>query len=160
MNRCNRTRTRFQHGFLSLTLGLLCGLAQAQAQPGAPVQNEAAAGGRNFPIGALRGRMAVVNAPDIMLDGRPDRLSPGARIHSPQHMLLMPASITGQEFAINYTRDAAGLVREVWILTALEAATARASADAPAFGFWPFAAGNPPRDDGKTPYHMLPGYGQ
>lgn len=137
--------------------------ADAAAQTAAPVpqtQNEAALGGRNFPVGTLRGRLQVVNWPDIRLDGQPDRLSPGARILSADHMLVMPAAITGQDLLVNYTRDAAGLVREVWILTPGEARAERASVERPLLNFWPFAASSGPRDDGRTPFEQLPKYGQ
>jgi hypothetical protein len=130
--------------------------AGAQAQ----TQNEAAAGGRNFPLGTLRGSFMVVNAPEIRLDGQPERLSPGARIRSAQNMLVMPAAITGQNLLVNYTRDAAGLVREVWILTPEEAQAKRESAEKPLFNFWPFVADTGPRDDGKTPFDQLPRHGQ
>lgn len=134
--------------------------AQAQAVPVPQTQNEAAAGGRNFPIGTLRGKFIVLNTPEILLDGQNDRLSPGARIRSPQHMLMMPAAITGQNLLVNYTRDAAGLVREVWILTPQEAVAERESAEKPLLNFWPFVANRGPRDDGNTPFDQLPKYGE
>ncbi|MEO7241697.1 MAG: hypothetical protein ABIW85_02200 [Variovorax sp.] len=146
-----------------LTLALVCaaGLGRhAQAQGVAPTQNEAALGGRNFPVGTLRGRMIVLEAPNIELDGQPDRLSPGARIRSPQQMMLTPAALIGQKLLVNYTRDAAGMVREVWILTPEETRAKRASNEKPLFNFWPFVANTGPRDDGKTPFNQLPRYGQ
>ena len=126
----------------------------------APVQNEAAAGGRNFPEGTLRGQFMVVAAPEIVLDGRPDRLSPGARIRSAENMVVTTGAITGQNLLVNYTRDPAGLVREVWILTPTEASVARASVERPFLNFWPFVAASQPRDDGKTPFDQLPKFGE
>lgn len=123
-------------------------------------QNEAANGGRNFPVGTLRGQFMVVNSPEIVLDGKSERLSPGARIMGINRMLVMPAAITGQNLLVNYTRDAAGLVREVWILTPEEAQAKRASAEKPLLNFWPFVANSGPRDDGKTPFDQLPKYGE
>lgn len=134
--------------------------AAAQDAPPTQTQNEAANGGRNFPIGTLRGKFMVVNPPEILLDGQPERLAPGARIRSAQRMLTMPASITGQNLLVNYTRDASGLVSEVWILTPEEAQAKRASADRPMFNFWPFVANSGPRDDGKTPFDQLPKFGE
>ena len=130
-------------------------LASAQLLDPSATQNEAANGGRNFPPGTLRGSFMVVNSPEIQLDGQPERLSPGARIRSADRMLVMPASITGQKLLVNYTRDAAGLVREVWILTPEEASAKRASAEKPWLNFWPFVADSGPRDDGKTPFDQL-----
>ena len=98
----------------------------------------------------------VVNSPEIQLDGQAERLAPGARIRSAQRMLVMPASITGQNLLVNYTRDAAGLVREVWILTPEEAQAKRETAEKPLLNFWPFVANSGPRDDGKTPFDQLP----
>jgi hypothetical protein len=134
--------------------------AAAQDAPFALQQNEAEAGGRTFPAGTLRGSFMVLNAPDIQLDGQPARLSPGARIRSAQRMLTAPASLTGQNLLVNYTRDGMGLVNEVWILTPEEAQAKRASAERPLFNFWPFVANSAPRDDGKTPFDQLPKYGE
>jgi hypothetical protein len=159
MNTMNRCITPW-NALILIALGALSAPAWAQDAPVAPTQNEAAAGGRNFPASTLRGRFMVVNAPEIQLDGQPERLSPGARIRSAQHMLVMPASITGQNLLVNYTRDAAGLVREVWILTPEEAQAKRQTAEKPLLNFWPFVAGAGPRDDGKTPFDQLPRYGQ
>ena len=156
MNRCITP----WNALILVALGALSMPAFAQDAPVPQTQNEAAAGGRNFPIGTLRGRFMVVNSPEIQLDGQPERLSPGARIRSAQHMLVMPAAITGQNLLVNYTRDAAGLVREVWILTPEEAQAKRESAEKPFLNFWPFVADTGPRDDGKTPFDQLPRYGQ
>ncbi len=123
-------------------------------------QNEAANGGRNLPVGTLRGQFMVVNSPEIVLDGKSERLSPGARIMAANRMLVMPAAITGQNLLVNYTRDAAGMVREVWILTPEEAQAKRASAEKPLLNFWPFVANSGPRDDGKTPFDQLPKFGE
>lgn len=163
MNRCEHGAS-FRHLIALCTLvagaaALFASDARAQAVPVPQTQNEAAAGGRNFPVGTLRGKLVVTNAPDITLDGQVDRLSPGARIRSPQHMLVMPAAITGQSLVVNYTRDAAGLVREVWILTPDEARAKRASVEKPLLNFWPFVANSAPRDLSNTPFDQLPKYG-
>ena len=179
MNRCHiptqapatiaslRRRAGFASGLLLAGALLAPAAAQAQiqtevqAQEG-PVstQNEAANGGRNFPVGTLRGKFTLLDAPLIRLDGQPDRLSPGARIRSAQNMLVTPASIIGQNLLVNYTRDAAGLVREVWVLTPEEARAERASNERPLLNFWPFVDATGPRDDGRTPFNELPKYGQ
>lgn len=164
MNRCPLLLARLLPITLAALIGaagvLVSGHAAAQLLDPSATQNEAANGGRNFPQGTLRGRFMVVNSPEILLDGQPERLSPGARIRSAERMLVMPAAITGQNLLVNYTRDAAGLVHEVWILTPDEARAKRASADKPFFNFWPFVADSGPRDDGKTPFDQLPKYGQ
>ncbi len=133
---------------------------RAQDLAGTSLQNEALLGGRNFPAGTLRGKFKVIAWPEIEIDGQGERMAPGGRIQSAQRMLVAPASITGQKLLVNYRRDAAGLVREVWVLSEDEARADRDSADRPFFNFWPFVANRGPRDDGKTPYDQLPKYGQ
>lgn len=141
--------------------------AQAQAQAMADVSfaasgvsSEAAFGGRNFPIDALRGRLRVIDAPVIRLDGREDRLSPGVRIRDARNLLVVSTAITGQDLWVNYTRDASGLVGEVWVLNADEARAPRAAAARPLLDFWPFASSPGARDDGRTPFADLPRYEQ
>ncbi|MDR6859398.1 hypothetical protein [Variovorax guangxiensis] len=154
MNRCTPPWSAL------IWVALCAVLAPAAAQEPVQTQNEAALGGRNFPIGTLRGRFMVVNSPEIQLDGQPERLSPGARIRSAQQMLVMPANLAGQNLLVNYRRDPAGMVSEVWILTPEEAQAKRESAEKPFLNFWPFVADTGPRDDGKTPFDQLPRYGQ
>lgn len=121
--------------------GLFPLTASAQDEvPRPQTQNESLVGGRTFPIGTLRGKFMVTNAPDVELDGKPDRLGAGARIRSGQNMLVMPGAIVGQKYLVNYTRDAAGLLREVWILTPDEATASRESLDKPLLSIWPFTS--------------------
>jgi hypothetical protein len=54
------------------------------------------------------------------MDGKPDRLSPGARIRDLNNMLVLSGGLVGKTIPVVYRRDAAGLVHEVWILTADE----------------------------------------
>ena len=145
MNRC-KTSTK------TLTFIALCAaiagaagffplMASAQDEvPRPQTQNESLVGGRNFPIGTLRGKFMVTSAPDVELDGKADRLGAGARIRSEQNMLVMPGAIIGQRFLVNYTRDAAGLLREVWILTRDEASASRESLNKPFLNVWPFVS--------------------
>ena len=72
---------------------------------------------REAPKDVRPGRLVVTAAPEITLDGKPDRLSPGSRIRNLNNLLVMSASITGQDIPVVYRRDAAGLVHEVWVLT-------------------------------------------
>ncbi len=171
MNRCNDVVRRFAlpaplrptapacrlvcalafAGLLGSTLPVQ---AQIQAQTEAAAlartatQNEAAAGGRTFPVGTVRGRLMVIDGPDVQLDDKPDRMAPGVRIRSAQNMQVTPASLAGQLLIVNYTRDVSNLVSRVWVLTEAEAATARISAEKPFLNFWPFvrSAGT---DDGS-----------
>ena len=77
---------------------------------------------RNFPATALRGTIEVVNPPEVALNGRAARLGAGARIFGQDNLLKLSASLVGQKLLVHYTVDAQGLLREVWILNAAEAA--------------------------------------
>jgi len=166
MNRCNHPTTSPRLllaavGTLAVAASLCWApraLAQSELEPEAPT--EATLGGRNFPVGTLRGKFMVVAAPEIRLDGQPDRLSPGARIRSAENMVVTTGAITGQNLLVNYTRDPAGLVREVWVLTPTEASVERASVPRPFLNFCPFVAASGPRDDGRTPFDQLPKFGE
>ncbi len=102
---------------------------------------------REFPAAALRGKMLVTAPPNISLDGQPDQLSPSARIRAENNMLALSGSLVGQTLAVNYTRDAAGLVNEVWVLNAQEARQKRASQARANTGFFSFI---PPMTNDQT----------
>jgi hypothetical protein len=81
---------------------------------------------RHFPDSAVRGKIAFKSPPQIELDGKAERLSPGARIRDEQGMLAMTGALEGKTFTVNFRREAGtGLVHEVWILTAEEAKVKR-----------------------------------
>jgi hypothetical protein len=82
---------------------------------------------RQFPTAALRGTLQVTNPPDILINNKSARLSPGARIRGTSNTLVMSASLVGQNLPINYVRDGQGLVHEVWLLTETEAREKRKS---------------------------------
>lgn len=75
---------------------------------------------RNFPAAALRGEMVVLMPPAITLDGQAEQLSPGARIHGVNNLLVMSGALVNQRVVVNYLRENAGLVHEVWILNSEE----------------------------------------
>lgn len=130
----------------ALTLGSALFYLHAQAQEAV----------RAFPERALRGTLVVQTAPEVLLDGAPARLSPGARIRDVNNLLVMPAQLAGQELTVNYLRDPQGQVHEVWILNAAEAAQKRAGASSGRNFLFASEADTAPRDDGKTPFHQLP----
>ena len=55
--------------------------------------------------------------PIITVDGQPDRLSPGARLHDRNNMLMLSGALAGKTLYTVYRRDSAGLVHEVWLLS-------------------------------------------
>jgi hypothetical protein len=77
---------------------------------------------RVFQSTALRGELIVMQPPAALLNGEPVRMAPGVRIRNPSNMIQLSGSLLGQKLAVNYTLDAAGELREVWILTDLELA--------------------------------------
>jgi hypothetical protein len=77
---------------------------------------------RVFQANALRGEIQVTQPPEVLLNGKPARLAPGARIRNPLNMIQLPGSLLEQRLAVNYTLDSEGSVRDVWILTETERA--------------------------------------
>lgn len=120
MNRCFALSLSASRRTALLTLVLL-GLGWSQAAPAQTLK-------RTFPPTALRGNLVVVQPPMVSLDGRPAQLSPGARIRNTNNALVLSASLVNQELLVNYVRDGLGLVHEVWILNAVEAAEKRPTA--------------------------------
>ncbi len=78
-------------------------------------------GTRRFPASAMRGFMEVLAPPALIVNGTPERLSPGHRIRGPNNMLVMSGQLAGQKLVVNYVRNQQGELHEVWILTAREA---------------------------------------
>jgi len=70
--------------------------------------------------------MEVTAPPNILLDYKPRRLSPGARIKDSKNLIVLSASLVGKEVLVNYVADPQGLIHEVWILTPAEAQLKRA----------------------------------
>src|SRR3990167_3401206 len=98
-------------------IAVLLTLASLFATP-ALAQTDEVPSVRNFPRAALRGLLVVRAPPEISLNGKADRLSPGARIRNVNNNYVLSGALLGQELLVNYTRDSAGLVYEVWVLTA------------------------------------------
>jgi hypothetical protein len=113
MNRCFSTSSARFLRTLILTLVWLAsfspGWATAQTQL------------RQFPAAARRATLQVTQPPEVLINGTPARLSPGARIKGSNNLLVMSASLVGTTVLVNYLRDAQGLIHEVWILSAAEA---------------------------------------
>ena len=109
MNRCATLSSRRR----LIAVALLCAAGgTALAQNVTP---------RDFPASALRGTLVVLQPPEITMDGRPARLSPGSRIRGANTMMVFSATLVNQELTVNYTLEPTGLVHDVWILTPAEA---------------------------------------
>ena len=90
---------------------------------------------REFPKTALRGEMVVKNHPEIVLNGKAERLSPGARIWDTDRSLVMSSRLAGQVVTVNYVREGGGLIHQVWILNSEELKEKRAGGNATIFNF-------------------------
>ncbi|MFO1265907.1 MAG: hypothetical protein U1F25_07215 [Rubrivivax sp.] len=78
---------------------------------------------RSFPASALRGEIVVAQPPELLLNGKPARLAPGARIRGENNLMLVSGALaTNQRLVVHYTFDREGQLGEVWILTAAERA--------------------------------------
>jgi hypothetical protein len=161
MNRCLLAPTRFKRVLNATFFVAACALF---TWANLNFSSQALAQGvvRSFPEKAQRGNLVVGVAPEIKLNGKIDRLSPGARIRNVANALVLPAQLVGEELTVNYTRDAAGLVHEVWILSKLELADKKEQQrKGGGSGNVTFASeSSPVVDDGKTPYKNLPRYKQ
>lgn len=73
---------------------------------------------RSAPADVKPAIIAVSATPPIVtVNGKDDRLSPGARVRDRDNRLVLPASLAGKSLYTVYRRDAAGLVGDVWLLT-------------------------------------------
>lgn len=102
-------------------LGTLAALLMAL-----PLSAFSQSGTRDFPAKALRGTLVVVQPPNVTMDERATRLSPGARIYNTNNSLVMSSSLLNKKVVVNYTLDLRDQVQNVWILTEAEAKEKRA----------------------------------
>lgn len=77
---------------------------------------------RAFPPDALRGTLTIGQVPEVMLNSVPARLGAGVRFRDQANLQPRPATLLGQTLVVNYTVDAQGLIKDVWILRPDEAA--------------------------------------
>ena len=112
MNRCSKPLSQPRRLALGAALalaGMLPLAAQAQMQ-------------RLFPAKVQRGGITFTAPPVVELDGKTERLGPGVRVRDAHNRVALTGTLRGKSFVVNYQRDAAGMVREVWILTPAEIA--------------------------------------
>lgn len=118
MNRCLPRR------FPRLTALMLALAAYMALSLPAPVAAQTAPRIPPISPAAKRGVLVVTAPPEVLLNGQPERLAPGARIRGRNNLLVLSASLVGQELLVSYVRDQLGLLHQVWILTEAEAALA------------------------------------
>jgi hypothetical protein len=96
--------------FRSLLLAVLVALAGA-----------AEAQFRSIPPEAKRGVIQHLEAMDVEIDGKRQRLAPGAQIRDSRNLIVVPAALPSGALA-KYLLDAQGMVARIWILSPEEAA--------------------------------------
>jgi hypothetical protein len=78
---------------------------------------------RTVPPEAKRGTMSHLQEMIVSLDGKDQRLSPGAQIRDTDNRLVLPVALPPKS-DVKYLLDAVGNVHRVWILSAAERAQA------------------------------------
>ena len=96
--------------FIAVGMASLAGCASTSSFPGSQQGTY-----RAFPQTALRGDLEVVSASEVRLNGKPTRLSPGARIRGANNMVQLSGGLIGQRLVVNYTVDAIGQMHDVWV---------------------------------------------
>lgn len=129
-NRCMPTPSRSPYAIFLIAISAVIFCASAIFSLNSAAQT------RDFPASALRGSLQVTLPPQVEMDGKADQLSPGARIHGTNNLLVLSGSLVGQTMWVNYTRDTSGLLSEIWILTEAEAALERNGAKPKRFFFF------------------------
>ena len=72
---------------------------------------------REFPQTALRGVVSFNGPPAVELNGKPASLSPGARLHGTDNLLVLPTTLTGSRHTVHYTiENTTGMINELWVL--------------------------------------------
>ena len=97
---------------------------------------------RQFPRNALRGVIEFGEPPDVLLNGSPYRLSPGARIRNTGNMMVLSGTMSGTKTTVHYTLDSAGQLRDIWVLRDEEIAQKPWPKTPQQAAQWEFDAGN------------------
>ncbi len=151
MNRCLHAPRALRSGLSALLIFAAC-MGQTPATAQGLV--------RQFPAAAKRAVLEVTQPPYVLLNGRTEQLSPGARIKGPGNLLVLSGGLVGQPVLVNYLRDPQGMIHEVWILNEQEARQQRSGMEAITNFIFESSSDKPPTDDGKTPFDQLPRFPQ
>ena len=68
-----------------------------------------------LPDGSMVGVMTTQQVPVVLIDGKPQRLAPGARIVGANNSSITPNQVPANS-KVRYRVDASGLVTHVWLL--------------------------------------------
>jgi hypothetical protein len=76
---------------------------------------------RHIPAEAKRGQIRHVQGMVVEINGREQRLSPGAQIRDASNFIIVPTALP-EGSIVKYLLDANEMVQRVWVLTPQEAA--------------------------------------
>src|SRR5262245_11926781 len=76
---------------------------------------------RTLPAEAKRADMKYLHDVTVALDGKERRLAPGAQIRDAENRIVVPSAVLGT-VKVKFLANDDGSLRQVWILTADEAA--------------------------------------
>jgi hypothetical protein len=99
-----------------------CALFATVLVAAAPAFAQTALVARAFPADALRGDLQIAVAPEVLLNSKPARLAPGARIRNETNFLVQPGELVGRRVLVHYTQESDGLIKDVWLLNPAERA--------------------------------------
>lgn len=68
-----------------------------------------------LPDGSMVGMMTTQELPAVLIDGKPQRLAPGARIVGANNSSLTPNQVPANT-KVRYRVDTSGLITHVWLL--------------------------------------------
>lgn len=75
---------------------------------------------RSFPTHAKRGKLAAAPFPQVSIDGKLRRMTPGSRIWNEHNLTIVPAELGTNQYLANYTETEQGEIDRIWILTPAE----------------------------------------
>ena len=114
MTRCSR--------LLSSAM-LACALLGSLAAPAAQAQGTATPA-RNFPETAQRGELLITAMPEVTLNGKTIRTTPGFRLFDAKNHLVFANTLQGQRLTVNYVIEpSTQWLHQAWILTPEEVKT-------------------------------------
>ena len=70
---------------------------------------------KRLPDGSMVGVMTTQSLPNVQIDGKQQRLAPGARIVGANNSSITPNQVPANS-KVRYRVDASGLVTHVWLL--------------------------------------------
>jgi len=76
---------------------------------------------RPFPANAKRGKMSSAPFPQVVIDGKLRRLSPGIQVRNQNNLIEMPSGLRVDGAPVNYVENDLGEIHRIWLLSPTEA---------------------------------------